>query len=606
MNVTHRQGVVLTGLVIGTTAVARSWPGFLPAFTAGALAVAAVAVAATAALAWGARRDLHPASTLAVAVLAAAATGLLGGKMPALWVLVTTVVAPWVLMDRPPWRGLPRCDPAARGPVLGFSLLATYLASKEGQSIVVMTALVGVVALFAVLGAFAPKVVQGFVRLVDLAVAKLAGWLLGLVMFVVWAVVALVPWLLRWNPTWAPADRATGWVRRRHTDPEPDRMWVKDAFRVPLFAAHRLRSVATTVLGLAVVAGLVAGTISLIGALSPDPPETAAPPLGAEDTAAGKALKASPWFQSLSDASARMYQESQFSQFVGLRLGDLQSKYLNIVDEERRSWVPTTGACADLPEVWLFGGSTVFGVGQRDDHTIASAVARAAAANGTPVRVRSFGVPGDVAWQENRRLELMLQSRDRAPDAVVFYDGYNDLEYTSGLKWSDRGGVGDPIGPLDRLHMPVLDKLGAIADGDEYVVKVPRTDTRNPRAPAVLGLQAAAQYQAAEAEAATLLGARGIPYVRFNQPTLRSRATPVEGEFEVTPEDRTMYAAFRSALPKGTIDLSGLFDGSPEPVYVDQVHTEEATNDQIARAVLLGLTQRAPGVMKKAGQQQCS
>ena len=152
----------------------------------------------------------------------------------------------------------------------------------------------------------------------------------------------------------------------------------------------------------------------------------------------------------------------------------------------------------------------------------------------------------------------------------------------------------------------MLDELGAIADGDKYVVKVPKTDARDPRPPAVLGLQAAAQYQAADAEARTLLAARGIPYVRFNQPSLRSRATPVEGELPVSEEDRTMYAAFRSGLPAGTVDLSAAFDGSPAPVYVDQVHNAEETNGMLADAVLLGLAQRAPGLMEKAGRQQCS
>jgi hypothetical protein len=567
-----------------------------------------VVVLATAALAWSASHRLPLATNLAVALVAGAVTGVVGGRLPGLWVLVTTVVAPWVFMDRPPLKGLPRCDPAARGPVLGFSALATYLALQSGRSVTLMLGVLGLLVLVTLLGVFVPGVVRAFVRVVDTVVGRLAAWLVALVMYVVWAVVAFVPWALRWDPTWAPADRSTGWVRRRHTDPEPDRMWVKDAFRVPAFAPHRLRSAATTVLGLAVVAGLVVGTSALVSTLSPDPVDTAAPPkvMGPGDTVSGKALESSPWFRSMSDASLRMYDVSNFSQYVGLRLGDVRSKYLNITDEERLSWAPTTGACDDLPEVWLFGGSTVFGVGQRDQYTLASAVARAAAANGTPVRVRSFGVPGDVAWQENRRLELMLRSRGTAPDAVVFYDGYNDLEYTSGLRWSERGGVDDPIGPLDRLHMPVLDELGAIADGDKYVVKVPRTDARNPRPPAVLGLQAAAQYQAADTEARTLLAARGIPYVRFNQPTLRSRATPVDGELPVSEEDRTMYRAFRAALPPDTVDLSAAFDGSPEPVYVDQVHTAEESNDLLADAVLLGLAQRAPEVMKKAGQQQCS
>jgi hypothetical protein len=90
--------------------------------------------------------------------------------------------------------------------------------------------------------------------------------------------------------------------------------------------------------------------------------------------------------------------------------------------------VPPSNAVRPL-RVFFFGGSTMFGWFQRNEHTIpVEAARRLQAAIGEQARVlpTNFAVPGRVFTQEV--LELMLQlRRGERPDIVVFYDGVNEI-----------------------------------------------------------------------------------------------------------------------------------------------------------------------------------
>jgi hypothetical protein len=81
--------------------------------------------------------------------------------------------------------------------------------------------------------------------------------------------------------------------------------------------------------------------------------------------------------------------------------------------------------------VWTFGGSTLQEYQTTDERSVANAIAAAIAAAGIDVRVENFGVP---TFQSSLELVkfMTLAARvpaDRLPDAVVFYDGYNDANH---------------------------------------------------------------------------------------------------------------------------------------------------------------------------------
>ncbi len=303
-------------------------------------------------------------------------------------------------------RWLPAAAPAGLAAallLLGHPLRAGLLAA---------TALV-----LALLIAIGVPVARGIER-----VAGAAGDLLWRVLLGLAFVVVLVPaWIADRARRGRTLDRARGW--RVHQEP--------DAARPRL--ALRLAAVVGTVV---VLLGLDYGvgwawdarhapraTGVVVQPRSGASDRSDAGGVGTTDPrAALPAMAAYPW----AAAYFRDLEHQGFVQwpFTGVKPVDFTSPYINVDDWVRRSWeAPVDGA---RPTVWLFGGSGMFGEGQRDDHTIASEVARLAAADGVPVTVDNYGQRGWVHWQEMLLFEQRLAQVD-APDLAVFYDGPNDL-----------------------------------------------------------------------------------------------------------------------------------------------------------------------------------
>ncbi|MBI2048878.1 MAG: SGNH/GDSL hydrolase family protein [Candidatus Liptonbacteria bacterium] len=134
---------------------------------------------------------------------------------------------------------------------------------------------------------------------------------------------------------------------------------------------------------------------------------------------------------------------------VGWRPKEYHGKYLNIdVDGLRKTWNPSTsidvaqdkslgaGPSAGAKKVFMFGGSTMWGAGGRDDYTIPSIVSKVLNSEGSEVGskksrdyvVTNYGQSGYVLVQEIAKLTYLLEKGER-PDYVVFYDGANDVSY---------------------------------------------------------------------------------------------------------------------------------------------------------------------------------
>lgn len=110
-----------------------------------------------------------------------------------------------------------------------------------------------------------------------------------------------------------------------------------------------------------------------------------------------------------------------------------ESPYINIEGWSRQTYTaPTADGAA--PILWMFGGSTTFGEGQRDQYTIASWIARLAEEAGTPVRVENYGQRGWTHFQEAILFEQLLADADEPPDFALFYDGANEITTQSLLE----------------------------------------------------------------------------------------------------------------------------------------------------------------------------
>lgn len=136
------------------------------------------------------------------------------------------------------------------------------------------------------------------------------------------------------------------------------------------------------------------------------------------------ALRDAPW-------AARYFSEFEaldweYVPFVGPRVAPVRGRFINSTDAVRRSYIASVDGDREPVEVWFFGGSTTWGEGQRDLHTIPSEVARLAEAEGIALHPVNFGQRGYAAFAEFLLFEQELDRRG-PPDAVVFYDGLNEL-----------------------------------------------------------------------------------------------------------------------------------------------------------------------------------
>jgi len=108
------------------------------------------------------------------------------------------------------------------------------------------------------------------------------------------------------------------------------------------------------------------------------------------------------------------------------------------------------GPDADAKSVFIFGGSTMWGVGVRDDYTIPAYLNQLGRDR---YRFLNYGVPAYQSTQEILRLSLLLRD-GKVPDLVVFYDGANDAVY------------GARFGPgYEMRHGDHAEKLAGSAEG---------------------------------------------------------------------------------------------------------------------------------------------
>jgi len=127
-----------------------------------------------------------------------------------------------------------------------------------------------------------------------------------------------------------------------------------------------------------------------------------------------------PWASAYGDELGRL--RFQPVPFRLSRVADVDGELISSTGGVRRTWMPDDAS----HEVWLVGGGAAWGLGQRNDHTIASYLARESAADDMPTNVVNLAQPADTTWQAALRFEQALAERP-APDVVVLYGGADDM-----------------------------------------------------------------------------------------------------------------------------------------------------------------------------------
>jgi hypothetical protein len=290
-------------------------------------------------------------------------------------------------------------------------------------------------------------------------------------------------------------------------------------------------------------------------------------------------------------------------------------KYINTDNSSygiwRRTINPRSSGCEKQTsvEIWMFGGSTLYGTGVPDWATIPSYLSRDLSrdlnsATAACIVVRNFGVEGYVTNQEVILLMEQLKA-GRRPGIVIFYDGVNDA-YAGAVS----PGVPTAHMSLSNIKARVEGRLAGRLDflRSSYTLQLAVAALNS------LGLAGAAKPGVDETESktvttldnyernlqlATILGeAYDFRVFCFWQPAF------VYGHKSLFPFEVTIagnqaaknsfnilakvyqHAQRRAATDHAFVFLGDVFDSVKEPVYIDKwMHLAPLGNEFVARSV---------------------
>jgi hypothetical protein len=304
---------------------------------------------------------------------------------------------------------------------------------------------------------------------------------------------------------------------------------------------------------------------------------------------------------------------------------------------DERGLRPTPGertAPAGAVRILCFGGSTMMGMGARDDHTIAAVLAQRLGEEGHTARVTNYGQLGHNSTQETITLQQLLKAGEEI-DVAVFYDGVNEMACAEQTGRADA--VFDEARRREEFNLLFSERRSDLLLA-ALMVLVPRTvrrlrqltglPLRHPAAvPPIdlngIDLGALARdvigvYRANLRLVRALAGAYGFTPVFFWQPTIASKKTKSPDEVRWArdhtrdPQSRVLLheaiiaerrRCHELADADDAIDLSPLFDGWTGPVYIDLYHLSEPANAAVAEAMLPAVAAAATAARRRRQQE---
>lgn len=300
--------------------------------------------------------------------------------------------------------------------------------------------------------------------------------------------------------------------------------------------------------------------------------------------------------------------ETQERPFVGWGRKEFSGRYINIdKDGRRKTWNPEGHQSKNI---FMLGGSALWGTGARDEHTIPSEVSKMLHQSGYVYKVNNYGESGYAFFQEIVNLATLLQKGER-PNLVIFYDGLNDVynTYQAGSLSTiqnvntAQSSSNTPLGHFRKSIATSLNEYSRIYVLSKEVAGAIRTksDPRQKFQEAASGYSHSELDKLAETSAehyinsVNLLDALsknyGFKYLLFWQPTAYNKSlTELEKSSDPRTQDENLkylYLATTNQIKKRNpnyfIDLSDALNNAETNYFFDFVHVSEQANDLIAK-----------------------
>lgn len=287
---------------------------------------------------------------------------------------------------------------------------------------------------------------------------------------------------------------------------------------------------------------------------------------------------------------------------------------------DERGLRPTPGervAGDGVVRILCFGGSTMMGMGARDEYTVPAILAQRLADFGHCVAVTNYGQLGYNSTQEVITLQQLVKSGERF-DIALFYDGINEMACAEQTGRTDalfnearRRAEFNLLHPERRRELVAAALISALPRTLRRLRQLTGLSLRGPLPEAEadlshIGIAGLAQEVVA-AYAANIrlvrLLARGYQFqpLFFWQPVITTKKFKTSDEqrwlndYTSAPDRRMLlYDAIVNERRRNAelldavdaIDLSALFDDCKNPVYIDLYHLSEAGNKVVAEAML--------------------
>lgn len=312
-----------------------------------------------------------------------------------------------------------------------------------------------------------------------------------------------------------------------------------------------------------------------------------------------------------------------FAEFMSLR-----SKYYDFVVWRREAFAGTTihiddrgyrrhslKSDYDTAEVWLFGGSAMWGYGSRDSETIPADAERISG-----LRTFNFAEAGYVAHQSLNLLEKAYLDGGN-PKYVVFYDGANDVAQKCMVGQSVYGttyevAIQNFVGLHSRQNahslslrvlFPAIEAFQIVTQRFKSAPRVngakPNDSTfyecqRNPQKVHAIAAMLVADWTAAKTlveshggkflpvlQPIAYLGSPNLTHLKSIIPYMGEHLKSVTDDVVLKKQYELVYAEIKKILAEqhlDYIDLTESLDGN-ERFYIDECHLSPNGNQVIAR-----------------------
>ena len=293
-----------------------------------------------------------------------------------------------------------------------------------------------------------------------------------------------------------------------------------------------------------------------------------------------------------------------FEPYFHWKRDDFESPYTNEKDGMRK----TVGAVYDdnRKKVFMFGGSTMWGTGSKDEHTIASFLQ---ASLGDKYAIYNYGETGYVSGQELNYL-LYLLANGNIPDAVIFYDGVNDGYAGTFSPAIPR----DPQNVRDHYQRKEPGTLGTLFEKSNYgklvrlmaqkagheIWEEKIKDGIETNSAGVIKM-----YEAHIKQVQALADAYGFKAFFFWQPNILSQTKPLvdyEKAFFKEYSDtyilsqKSVYlkakAAFSNRQKENVFFIGDIFNSVQEGIYIDWCHIGPNGNRIVADTMYQNIRQK--------------